>query len=51
MSEPDDIGEAELVHREVNVVENEATEPDEGDVLRWFYGEPDGGGIYRGAGA
>jgi hypothetical protein len=51
VSESKDLGDAERMHRMVNVVPNEATESDEEAVLKDLYGPPDGDGIYRGEGA
>lgn len=42
--------EAELVATGVDTREWGPTEPDEEEVLRELYGEPDEGGIYRGEG-
>jgi hypothetical protein len=49
--EPDPQSEAHLVVTGVDTRDWGPTEPDEEDVLRELYGEPDPDGIYRGEGS
>ncbi len=45
---PHDETEADLVAERVDRHPTGATEPDEEEVLRRLYGEPDADGVYRG---
>lgn len=48
MSEPSEPREAELVAERVNRHPTGPTDPQEEDILRQMYGEPDAEGVYRG---